>query len=177
MIKFGFDYSRSGRQGRHPLCVLNFAMVRLWTTPAVDAANPIANVSGWRDWSRPAVTHSSRSLNDPSNKQRTDTSGKDKWWTSDHDEVSPPWHAETGGWYVVSDGRSAARSSNDSWYVVNENTIRPWPNRNQDAAEDSFAESPPATPPPLPPPPPVTRAQLEEWIGKEEVRLAIQASR
>ena len=88
----------------------------------------IANTSGWCDWGMPAVTHSSRSLNDTSKKQRTDTSGKDKWWTYDNDEVSRQWHVESGGWYAVSDGRSAARSSNDSWYVVNENTIRPWPN-------------------------------------------------
>ena len=73
----------------------------------------------------------------------------------------------------MSAGSSAARSSNDSLYVVNENTITPWPNRNQDAGDDSSEESLPA----IPPPPPVTRAQFEEWIRKEEVRLAIQASR
>ena len=135
-------------------------MVRLWTAPAVDAANATANTSGWRDWGRPAVTHSSRSLNDTNNKKRTDTSGKDKWLTYDNDEVSRQWHVESGGWYAESDGRSAARSSNDSWYVVNENTIRPWPNHNQDAADDTSEESPPATPPPPPPPPTVTRAQF-----------------
>ena len=49
--------------------------MKLWTSLAVDAANASANASGWRDaastngwrnWGRPAMTHSSKSFNDTS---------------------------------------------------------------------------------------------------------------
>ena len=138
-------------------------MVRWWSTPVVDAAN----ATDWQDWDRTAVSYFSRSRNDTNKKQMTNTSSKSGWSAYNYSDFSRPWCGKSYDY-------SGARGSSDSfWHVVNEITVKPRPNPNQDTTDDSSAGSSPATRRSLP----TLRTELENWESQEEIRIAVQASR